>query len=603
MNITFKETGLADELLQAVEDLGFENPTPIQEKIIPAILTTSGDLIAQAQTGTGKTAAFGLPLIQQTDFNQKYIQTLVLCPTRELCIQITGDMKRYARFAGKFEVVPVYGGESIKNQIDALQKGCHAVVGTPGRVLDLITRNKLDISHIHNLVLDEADEMLSMGFKEELDAILAASTDEKRTLLFSATMPDDIKSIARTYMHDPFHISVSKPNTSTEYVNHEFYVVNAKDRYLALKRVVDIYPKIYGIVFCRTRQETKEVAEKLIHDGYNADALHGDLSQAQRDHVMNRFRIRNLQLLVATDVAARGLDVDHLTHIINYNLPDELEVYIHRSGRTGRAGRSGISVSIIHSRQIGKIKDLERITSKKFVKKPVPNGIEVCEKQLFNLIDKMENIEVEEEQISRFMPVIFKKLSWMSREELIKQFVSVEFNRFLAYYKDAPDLNKIESHEAEGKRRREKEWDRQPESGRERDRTDRAGRSKGIKGTDKSERGRKAERGFTRFFINLGARQNLNAPRLIGLINESTRTRNIEIGKIEILNNFSFFEVDSEFAGKVESSLKNASFDDNPVNVEQAIPDDKKARMGKTYNSPNPERDKKEGGKKKKKRS
>ena len=591
MAFTFQETGLAAELMQAVEDLGFENPTPIQEKIIPAILNTTEDLIALAQTGTGKTAAFGFPLIQQTDLSSNKIQTLVLCPTRELCMQITGDLKRYARFVNKFEVVAVYGGENIKTQIDALKKRCHAVVGTPGRVLDLIHRKVLDFSQVKWLVLDEADEMLNMGFKEDLDTILAETPAMKRTFLFSATMANEIRHIAKNYMHNPVEISVSKPNISAETVKHEFYVVNAKDRYLALKRVADINPNIYGIVFCRTRQETKEVAEKLIEDGYNADALHGDLSQAQRDHVMNRFRIKNLQILVATDVAARGLDVDNLSHIINYNLPDELESYIHRSGRTGRAGRTGVSISIIHSRQTGKIRDLERMTSKKFVKKPVPGGIEICEKQLFNLVDVVENVEVNDEQIEQFLPVIYKKLSWLTREDLIKHFVSVEFNRFLSYYKDAPDLNMVEAHSdrterGDRKRRGERsergDWsERGP--GERTDRGDRGARERGdrsergesgprIRGTEKSERGNKAETGFTRFFINLGNKQSLNAARLIGLINEQTRKRDIEIGKIEVLNNFSFFEVDSNFASKVENSFKDAYFEGTLVNVEQSKP-------------------------------
>ena len=606
MAFTFQETGLAAELMQAVEDLGFENPTPIQEKIIPAILNSTEDLIALAQTGTGKTAAFGLPLIQQTDLSTSKIQTLILCPTRELCMQITGDLKRYSRFVDKFEVVAVYGGENIKTQIDALRRRCHAVVGTPGRMLDLIRRKVLDVTHIKWLVLDEADEMLNMGFKEDLDSILAETPSMKRTFLFSATMANEIRHIAKNYMHNPVEISVSKPNISAETVKHEFYVVNAKDRYLALKRVADINPNIYGIVFCRTRQETKEVAEKLIQDGYNADALHGDLSQAQRDHVMNRFRIKNLQILVATDVAARGLDVDSLSHIINYNLPDELESYIHRSGRTGRAGRTGVSISIIHSRQTGKIRDLERMTSKKFVKKPVPGGIEICEKQLFNLVDVVENIEVNDVQIEQFLPVIYKKLSWLTREDLIKHFISVEFNRFLSYYKDAPDLNIADTHSdrterGDRKRRGERsergertersdrgDWnergqgersersdrsERGERGARERgDRGERGERGPRIVGTQKSERGNKAETGFTRFFINLGNKQSLNAPRLIGLINEQTRKRDIEIGKIEILNNFSFFEVDSNFASKIESSFQGTYFEGTLVNVEQSKP-------------------------------
>jgi len=589
MAFTFQETGLAAELMQAVEDLGFETPTPIQEKIIPAILNTTDDLIALAQTGTGKTAAFGFPLIQQTDLSVSKIQTLILCPTRELCMQITGDLKRYSRFVDKFEVVAVYGGENIKTQIDALKKRCHAVVGTPGRVLDLIRRKVLNVTNIKWLVLDEADEMLNMGFKEDLDSILADTPAIKRTFLFSATMANEIRSIAKNYMHNPVEISVSKPNTSAENVKHEYYVVNAKDRYLALKRVADVNPNIYGIVFCRTRQETKEVAEKLIQDGYNADALHGDLSQAQRDHVMNRFRIKNLQILVATDVAARGLDVDNLSHIINYNLPDELEAYIHRSGRTGRAGKSGVSISIIHSRQTGKMRDLERMTSKKFVKKPVPGGIEICEKQLFNLVDKVENIEVNDEQIEQFLPVIYKKLSWLSREDLIKHFVSVEFNRFLSYYKDAPDLNIVESHSERpergdrkrtGERGERGEWtERSPLAERgERGARERGDRRKWtekgprIRGTEKSERGNKAETGFTRFFINIGNKQNLNAARLIGLINEQTRKRDIEIGKIEILNNFSFFEIDSNYASKIENSFVSTYFEGTLVNVEQSKP-------------------------------
>jgi len=442
-----------------------------------------------------------------------------------------------------------------------------------------------------------------MGFKEDLDTILAETPAMKRTFLFSATMANEIRHIAKNYMHNPVEISVSKPNISAETVKHEFYVVNAKDRYLALKRVADINPNIYGIVFCRTRQETKEVAEKLIQDGYNADALHGDLSQAQRDHVMNRFRIKNLQILVATDVAARGLDVDNLTHIINYNLPDELESYIHRSGRTGRAGKTGVSISIIHSRQTGKIRDLERMTSKKFVKKPVPGGIEICEKQLFNLVDVVENVEVNDEQIEQFLPVIYKKLSWLTREDLIKHFVSVEFNRFLSYYKDAPDLNFMEAQSdrterGDRKRRGDRgergDWsergeraprersdrgersdrsDRGERGARERgDRGDRGERGPRIVGTQKSERGNKAETGFTRFFINLGNKQSLNAARLIGLINEQTRKRDIEIGKIEILNNFSFFEVDSSFASKVENSFQGTYFEGTLVNVEQSKP-------------------------------
>jgi len=431
---TFEELGLKPEILKIIDELGFVNPTPIQEKIIPVILGSRKDLIGLAQTGTGKTAAFGLPIIQ-------LVQALVLCPTRELGMQVANDLKTYGKYVKNFNVVSVYGGASIEPQINAIKKGCQVVVGTPGRTLDLIKRKVLKIKHIRWMVLDEADEMLNMGFKDELDAILEQTPAEKETLLFSATMPKEIRQIANKYMNDPEEVLAGKKNIGAENVRHEFYSVQAKDRYEVLKRIADMNPHIYSIVFCRTRRETKEVADKLIADGYNADALHGDLSQAQRDNVMKRFRTKHLQILVATDVAARGLDVNDLTHVINYNLPDELEAYIHRSGRTGRAGKSGISIAICHSRELNKIKRLEQLSGKKFVKKLVPGGAEICEKQLYNLIDKVEKIEVNESQIEKYLPVIYKKLDWLSREELIKHFVSVEFNSFLEYYKGAKDLN------------------------------------------------------------------------------------------------------------------------------------------------------------------
>jgi ATP-dependent RNA helicase DeaD len=426
---SFIESGLKPEILTAIEAMGFINPTPIQQQTIPAILGSSNDLIALAQTGTGKTAAFGLPILTLADAGLTVPQALVLCPTRELCMQITSDLQKYAKDMNHLRSVAIYGGASIENQIKSLKKGCHFVVGTPGRVLDMIRRKALVLGNIRWLVLDEADEMLNMGFKEDLDTILSETPQKRQTLLFSATMPREIAEIASKYMQDPIEISVGKRNAGAENVRHEYYMVHARDRYLALKRIVDVSPSVYGIVFCRTRQETKDVADKLMQDGYNADALHGDLSQAQRDYVMNRFRIKNLQLLVATDVAARGLDVNDLTHIINYNLPDDLEVYIHRSGRTGRAGKSGVAVSIIHTRETGRIKDLERMTRKPFERKKVPGGKEICEKQLFNLVDRVENTEVDP-QIEQYLPVIYKKLEWLSREELIKHFVSVEFNRF-----------------------------------------------------------------------------------------------------------------------------------------------------------------------------
>jgi ATP-dependent RNA helicase DeaD len=390
----FNETGLSPNLLKAIEEMGFETPTPIQEKTIPLILNDNKDIVALAQTGTGKTAAFGLPVIQQITLSSNSTQALVLCPTRELCLQITKDLTKFSLYQGNINIVSVYGGASINEQIRQLDKGAHIVVATPGRALDLIKRKKLKLQTISWLVLDEADEMLSMGFKDDLDAILSGTPKEKQTLLFSATMPKEISVIAKKYMSNPVEVSVGKTNQGADNVSHEYFVVHARDRYEALKRIADVNPKVYGIVFCRTRAETKEVADNLIRDGYNADALHGDLSQEMRDIVMNRFRNRRLQLLVATDVAARGLDVNDLTHVINYNLPDDPEIYIHRSGRTGRAGKKGISLSILHLKERGKLKDIERMLNKKIENKPVPSGRDICEKQLFNLIDKVEMLRL-----------------------------------------------------------------------------------------------------------------------------------------------------------------------------------------------------------------
>lgn len=539
--MTFEETGLSAEILMALKDLGFVYLTPIQEKIIPALLADNKDLIGLAQTGTGKTAAFGLPIIQQTDTKSGEIHALVLCPTRELCMQVAGDITGFSKNIQDFSVVAVYGGASAENQIKSLKKGCQVVVGTPGRSLDLIRRKVLKVSSIRWLVLDEADEMLNMGFKEEMDAILEKTPVEKQTLLFSATMPDEIRKIAEKYMTHPLEITAGKKNTGAENVKHEAYFVHAKDRYEALKRIADMNPNIYGIVFCRTRTETKAVADKLIADGYNADALHGDLSQPQRDSVMNRFRTKYLQILVATDVAARGLDVSDLSHIINYNLPDDPDVYIHRSGRTGRAGKYGISVSICHSREVKKISELEKLTGKKFERKPVPGGKEICEKQLFNLIDKVENIQVDDAQIEPYLPVIYKKLDWLSREELIKHFVSVEFNRFLAYYKASADLNVA---------------------------------TKDFRDHAEAKPGKASS--YSRFFISVGSKSKLTVPKLIGLINDQTHTRNIGIGKIEIMKKFSFFEIDQTFEKDILKAFRHAKYEGAPVAVELSKPENRK---------------------------
>jgi len=509
--------GLKTPIQKAVAELGFIHPTAIQEKVIPRILESEQDIIALAQTGTGKTAAFGLPLIQKTDHDTDIVSGLILCPTRELCMQLTDDLKNYAKYTKGFRVVPVYGGAPINGQIHDLKKGAHIVVGTPGRVRDMIERKVLKIKQLRWLVLDEADEMLNMGFKEELDAILEGTPGTKQTLLFSATMPGEVRRIAKLYMREPEEISSGIVNSGAENVKHVYYMTHARHRYEVLKRIADMHPDIYGIVFCRTRRETKEVADNLMRDGYNADALHGDLSQGQRDYVMNRFRSRQLQMLVATDVAARGLDVNDLTHVINYNLPDELELYIHRSGRTGRAGKGGTSISIIHSKETGKIRSLERLSKKKFNSEHIPGGKEICKKQLFNMISKMEKVEVQNAEINEFLPEIYKKLDWMSREDLIRNFVSVEFNRFLNYYKNAPDLN-IGSQSPVTR-----------DSGRKND--FKPGKKKGNR------------KEYSRMYINIGSKNDINPTRLIGLLLDTTNNRSIEIGKIDIMKGFSFFEI------------------------------------------------------------
>ncbi len=530
--------GLSPKILKGVEELGFTNPTPIQKEVIPVVLNSQEDIVGLAQTGTGKTAAFGLPLIEQIDTHNKSIQALILAPTRELAIQIAKDLQVYSKFIDGFKIVPVYGGASIETQIRAIKKGVHIIVATPGRMLDLIKRKVADISNIKTVVLDEADEMLNMGFRDELNGILENTPKDKRTLLFSATMPREVAQIAKTFMNKPVEITVGQKNSGAENVKHIYYQVHARDRYLALKRIVDFNPDIYGIVFCRTRSETKEVADKLIKDGYNADALHGDLSQAQRDHVMKRFRNKALQILVATDVAARGIDVDDITHIINYNLPEDLEVYTHRSGRTGRAGKSGVSIAIVNFREKTRIPQIERIIRKKFEKQPVPNGKEICEKQLLNMIDRMQTVKLDEEQIAPFMDAVNEKLQNLTKEEIIKRFVSVEFNRFLEYYKNAPDLNKKAESEKTSN-------ERKPSASR-----------------------RRGEPGFTRFYINIGRKDGINPKNIIGMINDYGRDRDINIGAIDIKDSFSFFEAGEKYTDKLLKAFKNAKFKGRKLRVE-----------------------------------
>lgn len=439
---TFKDYNfLNDKIIQALEDLGIKTPTPIQKKVIPYLLKSGKDLIALAQTGTGKTAAFGLPIIQKINLEFRFPQALILCPTRELCIQITRDLSRFSRYISLIKIIPLYGGVSIENQILSLQKRTHIIVGTPGRIIDLIERKKLHLSDIKYLVLDEADEMLNMGFKEELDSIIIKLPKKRQSLLFSATMSKYMNGIAHDYLIDPIEIITGKRNFASDDVRHIYYIVSNQNKYLALKRIVDINPDIYGIIFCKTRKETREIAESLIQDGYNADALYGDLSQSQRESVMNRFRNRILQFLVATDIAARGIDVNDVTHVINYNIPDESEIYVHRSGRTGRAGNTGISVCIIHSRETRNLREFEKKIGKSFERIMIPSGEEVCEKKLFHFIEKVKKIVVDEQSMKTFLPEIQKRLEVFDREELIKRFSWIEFNRFFSYYKNSKNLN------------------------------------------------------------------------------------------------------------------------------------------------------------------
>ncbi|GHT32818.1 hypothetical protein AGMMS49574_17210 [Bacteroidia bacterium] len=428
--------------------MGYESPMPVQEEVIPLLLGEDNDVIALAQTGTGKTAAFGLPILQKIDVTTAQPQALILCPTRELCLQIADDLNEYSKYIEQLKILPVYGGSSIESQIKTLKRGVHVVVATPGRLLDLMNRRTVDLSLVRNVILDEADEMLNMGFSDSINAILAEVPPSRNMLLFSATMPQGIASITRKYMKQPKEIVIGRKNEGNNNIRHIYYMVRAQDKYLALKRIADFYPNIYGIIFCRTRRETQEVAEKLIHDGYNADSLHGELSQAQRDSVMQKFRIKNIQLLVATDVAARGLDVDDLTHVINYGLPDDVESYTHRSGRTGRAGKTGISISLCHVKEKGKIREIERTLNKKFEKAEIPDGKAICEKQIFNLIDKVEKVKVDEDEIAALMPPIFRKLEWLDKEDIIKRMVSLEFNRMIDYYKEAGKIQTVNEEES-----------------------------------------------------------------------------------------------------------------------------------------------------------
>ncbi len=538
---SFENFGISDQLLQGLSSLGFTTPTPVQSKVIPLVLEKQQDLVALAQTGTGKTAAFGLPLIERIDLKNRKPQALILCPTRELCVQVARDLQDFSRFVKGLKVLAVYGGTSIYEQIKTLQRGVQIIVATPGRLNDLIRREKVNISGVRYVVFDEADEMLQMGFQDELNAILSHTPADKNTLLFSATMSKEVAGIARRYMTDPVELTCGKRNAGAENVTHEYYMVHAKNRYLALKRIVDNHPGIYSIIFCRTRLETSNVAAKLIQDGYNADALHGELSQAQRDQVMKKFRQRSLQLLVATDVAARGLDVNDLTHVINYNLPDDVSAYTHRSGRTGRAGRGGISIALIHMKEKYRIAQIEKRINRKFKQCKVPTGMEICRRQLAGMLEEVIGVDVDHDQIDPLYAPVAEQLAHLDREELIKKFISLEFNRFLSYYKDAPDLNVRDDG-----RKQQRLGDKQK----------------------KSRQGTAGHGRFTRFALNVGRRQGIGPEGLIGKINEIPGVGRIKIGKINIKRNSAHMEAETKFTAQILAAFQHAEINGKTVSIE-----------------------------------
>lgn len=526
--MNFEVLGLSKPVLRAIAELGFESPTPIQEQAIPVMLGGNQDVVALAQTGTGKTAAFGLPLIDLLDFNQRHTQALILAPTRELCMQITRDLQSFSKHTGGAHVVAIYGGASIEGQIREMRKGPQIVAATPGRLVDMIERGVVDLTRIDFVVLDEADEMLTMGFKDDLDLILSQTPEEKNTWLFSATMPNEVQRIAKNYMSEPFEVTVGQRNSGNENIEHLYYVVHAKDRYLALKRIADYNPDIFAIVFCRTKAETQQVADALIKDGYNADALHGDLSQAQRDFVMKRYRSRSLQMLVATDVAARGIDVNDVTHVINYNLPDEIESYTHRSGRTARAGKSGVSIAIIHSKELHKIREIEKIIKRKFAQAQIPTGFDVCEQQLMALVKRIHNVEVDEKTVERYLPQVFEELQELSREDIIKRFVSIEFNRFAEYYRNAPDLN----HNAQ--------------------RDDRRAVAPGV----------------VKLYMNIGGIDGFDFNTIKEFIAENAEINAADITWTDLKNTFSLIEVKNEVVEKIMETIHGAQYRGRTVRVE-----------------------------------
>lgn len=537
-SITFSNLGVAPELLKAISELGFETPMPIQEMVIPHLLNEDGDVVGLAQTGTGKTAAFGLPVLQRINPDSDTTQALVIAPTRELCLQIAGDLADFSKYQDKIRILPVYGGSSIDSQIRALRKGGQVIVATPGRLIDLIKRGEVRLDNVHTVILDEADEMLNMGFLDDITEILTHVPDDRKMLLFSATMPKEIANISRRFMHSPVEFVAGNKNEGSKNVKHIYYMVKAHDKYLALKRVADNNPSIYGIIFCRTRKETQEIADKLIADGYNADCLHGDLSQQQRDLAMKKFRDHVTQLLVATDVAARGLDVDDLTHVINYGLPDDVAVYTHRSGRTGRANKTGVSVAIIHSREKGKLREIEKIIGKEFEYRKVPTPEHIIEKQLYNLADRLERVEVDEAEINKYLPGVRKKLEWLSEEDLLKRVFSLEFNRLLQYYQNMPDIDLNEAEKSGRRERGEK-------------------RTRGEK-NDKDRR--TAPDGMERLMLNIGKAQGFFPGNLMELVNKSVNGPKPEIGRIDLLPDYTLFDVRKDDARRILEGLKNTDF-------------------------------------------
>lgn len=545
---TFEELGVSEEIRRAIAELGFESPMPVQEEVIPYLLGNKNDVVALAQTGTGKTAAYGIPVLQKIDPSDRSTQALILSPTRELCLQISDDLNDFGKYIDGLNVVPVYGGTSIQNQIHSLRHGAQVIVATPGRLIDLMNRGAAKLDNVKNVVLDEADEMLNMGFSESINEIFdGMESGDRNTLLFSATMSKEIEKIAQNYLHDAKEIVVGSRNEGAEHVNHIYYMVNAKDKYLALKRIVDYYPKIYAIIFCRTKKETQEIADKLIHDGYNAESLHGDLSQQQRDLTMQKFRQHLTQLLVATDVAARGLDVDDLTHVINYGLPDDIESYTHRSGRTGRAGKNGTSIAIVHTRERGKMRAIEKVIQKDFVEGKIPTAEEICKKQLYKVMDQIVKADVNEEEIEPFMADINRYFEYVDKEDIIKKIVSMEFGKFLAYYADAPEILT-------------------PSASSRGDRKERSTRKRGEGGKREPH---KAEPGYQKLFINLGKTDGFYPGEIMQFLNRNIKGRQ-EVGHIDLLDRICYIEVPEKDATKVMRAIDGTTYKGRSVRCNDA---------------------------------